>query len=59
MAETQDIVMSVRVSGRLRTKIVDEQERIAKLTGIKPSLNEIARLFMERGAQATNGKRSR
>jgi hypothetical protein len=49
MDETKDIVMSVRVPKRLHDKIVDEQARVAKLTGMRPSLNEVARMFMERG----------
>jgi len=54
--ETQDIIMGVRMSKRLRTRIVAEQQRIARLTGIQPSLNDVARLLLERGLQA-NGKR--
>ena len=56
MEETQDIVIGVRISKRLHTKIVAEQQRIAKANGIKPSLNEVARLLFERGLEA-NGKR--
>lgn len=56
MEETQDIVIGVRVSKRLHARIVAEQQRIAKSNGIKPSLNEVARLLFERGLEA-NGRR--
>jgi len=52
--ETQDIVMGVRISKRLHASIVAEQERIAKLTGIKPKLHEVVRMILERGVK--NGK---
>ena len=47
--ETYDIVLGARVSKRLNEKILAEQRRIAKLTGIKPSINEVVRLLLERG----------
>jgi hypothetical protein len=52
--ETQDIVMGVRISKRLHASIVAEQERISKLTGIKPKLHEVVRMILERGVK--NGK---
>jgi hypothetical protein len=54
--ETQDVVISGRVSKRLHAKILAEQQRIAKSNGIKPSINEVVRMLLERGLQ-TNGKR--
>jgi hypothetical protein len=55
MAE-ETVVMGARVPKSLHTKLVAEQQRIAKLTGIEPSLNEVTRMLLERGLEA-NGKR--
>ena len=52
MEERQDIVLGARVSKQLQAKIVAEQQRIEKLTGIKPSINEVVRLLIERGLEA-------
>jgi hypothetical protein len=54
--ETQDVVISGRVSKRLFAEILVEQQRIAKLSGIEPSINEVVRLLLERGLKS-NGKR--
>jgi hypothetical protein len=54
--EPLDVVLGARVNRTLHTKVLAEQERIAKLTGIKPSINEVVRLLLERGLEA-NGKR--
>ena len=57
MAEdTETVVMGARVPKQLRAKIVAEQQRIAKLTGIEPSLNEVMQMLLERALEA-NGKR--
>jgi len=56
MAETFDITLGARVSRRIHAKVLAEQERIGKLTGIKPSINEVVRLLLERGLEAS-GKR--
>jgi hypothetical protein len=50
--ETQDVVISGRVSKRLHAKIIAEQQRISKLSGIEPSINEVVRLLLERGLKA-------
>ncbi len=52
MTETFDIVLGARISKRIHEKVLAEQERIAKLTGIKPSINEVVRLLLERGLAA-------
>ena len=54
--EKQDVILSARISERLHTEILTEQQRIAKLSGIEPSINEVVRLLLERGLKA-NGKR--
>lgn len=57
--ETYDIVLGARVSKRINDEIVAEQQRIAKMSGIKPSINEVVRMLIERGlkANASNWKR--
>jgi hypothetical protein len=54
--ETYDIVLGARVSKRINAKILAEQRRLTKLTGIRPSLNEVVRLLLEKGLEA-NGRR--
>jgi hypothetical protein len=54
--ETETVVMGARVPKSLHAQIVAEQKRIAKLTGIEPSLNEVTRMLLERGLEA-NGQR--
>jgi len=56
MEETYDIVLGARVSKRIQDKILAEQQRVAKMSGIKPSINEVVRMLIERGLEA-NGKR--
>ncbi len=51
-AETYDIVLGARVSKRIRDRILGEQSRIAKVSGIRPSLNEVVRLLIESGLDA-------
>jgi hypothetical protein len=55
--ETYDIVLGARVSKRIRDRILVEQGRIAKANGIKPSLNEVVRLLIERGLEAKGRRR--
>jgi hypothetical protein len=50
--ETYDIVLGARVSKRINDKILAEQGRIAKLTGIRPSINEVVRMLIESGLDA-------
>lgn len=50
--ERQDVVIGARVSKSLKKRIGKEQERLTKLTGLKPSLNEVVRLLIEKGLQA-------
>lgn len=57
MEERQDVVLGARVSERLQAKIIAEQERIGKLTGIKPSINEVVRLLIEKGLEVSGKKR--
>lgn len=56
--ETETVVMGARVPKSLHAALIAEQKRIAKLTGIEPSLNEVTRMLLERGLEA-NGKRRR
>jgi hypothetical protein len=58
MEETYDIVLGVRVSARMNDKILAEQQRLTKMTGgIKPSINEIVRMLLERGLEASRPRR--
>jgi hypothetical protein len=52
MEERHEITLGARVSKQLQAKILAEQHRIEKLTGIKPSINEVVRLLIERGLEA-------
>ncbi len=52
MEERHEIVLGARVSKNLQTRILAEQERLSKLTGIKPSINEVVRLLLEKGLDA-------
>jgi len=54
--EPHDIIMGARVSKRLYAKIVAEQQRIVELTGVKPSINEVVRMLLERGLDAKKKK---
>ena len=49
--------MGVRVSKRVQTEMIAEQDRAEKLTGIRPSLVEVARMLIERGLAANGRKR--
>lgn len=55
--EHYDIVLGARVSKQMQGKIFLEQSRLQKLTGIKPSLNEVVRLLLEKGLEASGKKR--
>jgi hypothetical protein len=50
--ETYDVVLGARVSKRTRDRILDEQARIARASGIKPSINEVVRMLIQRGLDA-------
>lgn len=49
MEERQEIMLGNRVSKRLHSKLVEEQKRIAKMTGIEPTINEVVRMLIEKG----------
>jgi len=49
MEERQEIMLGNRVSKRLHARLVEEQKRIAKMTGIEPTINEIVRMLIEKG----------
>jgi len=49
--------MGARVPRQLHARLIVEQRRIAKLTGIEPSLNEIVRMLLEKGLEASGRKR--
>lgn len=49
--------MGARVPKRLHAEIVAKQRRIAKLTGIEPSLNEVVQMLLERGLKADEKRR--
>jgi len=53
MEERHEIVLGARVGKNLHAKILAEQQRLAKMTGIKPSINEVVRLLIEKGLGAT------
>ncbi len=55
--ERYDVVLGARVSKQLQAKIIGERQRIEKMTGIKPSINEVVRLLLERGLEASAKKR--
>jgi hypothetical protein len=55
--ETYDVMLGARVSRRMNEQILAEQRRIAKLTGIKPSINEVVRLLISRGLGKRGGSR--
>ena len=55
--ETQEIVLGAKVSERLHTRILAEQARVAKLTGIKPTISEIVRMLLEKALDAGGKKR--
>lgn len=57
MPETTSVVMGARVPKQLHAKIVAKQQRIAKLTGIEPSLNEVVQMLIERGLKAEEKRR--
>lgn len=57
MQERQEIVLGARIGKNLHSKILAEQQRISKLTGIKPSINETVRMLIERGLEANGKKR--
>lgn len=57
MEERQEIVLGARIGRHLQAKILAEQQRIAKMTGIKPSINEVVRLLLEKGLEANGRKR--
>lgn len=53
MAETEaSVVMGARIPKSLHAAIVAEQRRLAKLTGIEPSINEVTRMLLERALGA-------
>ena len=52
MAETESMTMSTRLPKQLHAKIVAKRQKIAKLTGIEPSLNEVVQMLIERGLKA-------
>jgi hypothetical protein len=55
--ERQDVLLGVRVGKKLHSKIVTERQRIEKMTGIEPSINEVVRLLLEKGLEASGKKR--
>lgn len=57
MEERQDVVLGARVSKGLHSKIIAEQRRIEKETGIRLSTNGIVRLLIEKGLEANKRKR--
>lgn len=56
MAETEaSVVMGARIPKSLHAAIVAEQRRLAKLTGIEPSINEVTRMLLERALKKRHG----
>jgi hypothetical protein len=51
MTERQEIVLGARISKKLHEKILTEQKRLEKMTGIKPSINEVVRMLLEKGLE--------
>lgn len=56
MPDLQEIVLGNRVSKKLHAKLIAEQKRLAKETGVRVSLNEVVRVLLEKGL-AANGKK--
>jgi len=48
--------LGIRVEKTLYKKLVDEQQKAKKLTGIEPNLSDVVRMLIEKGLEA-NGKR--
>lgn len=44
-------MLGARVSKTLQAKILAEQRRLEKVTGIKPSINEVVRMLLEKGLE--------
>jgi len=57
MEERQEIVLGARITKHLQGRIIAEQQRLEKMTGIKPSINEVVRLLLEKGLQASGKKK--
>lgn len=57
--ETYDIILGARVSKSMNEEILAEQQRISKMTGIKPSINEVVRMLLEKGLRSSNRKYKR
>lgn len=56
MERTPEIVLATRVSKKLQERVLAEQQRLLKMTGIKPSLNEVTRMLIEKGLEAGRKK---
>jgi hypothetical protein len=54
----ESVVMGARIPKQLHTRIVAEQQRVAKLTGIEPSLNEVVQMLLERALAKRQSKTS-
>lgn len=57
MSELQEIVLGNRVSKKLHARLIAEQKRIAKDSGVRVSLNEVVRILLEKGLEANGKKR--
>ena len=58
MEENRTMVMlGARVPRKLQGKILAEQQRIMKTTGIKPSINDVVQMLLEKGLEANGKKR--
>lgn len=47
-----DYRLGTPIDGNLHTKLVEEQKRIEKLTGIEPTLNDVVRMLLQKGLDA-------
>lgn len=55
--EAYEIFLGARVTKRMNAEILKEQKRLTKSTGLKPSINEVVRLLIGYGLEATAGRR--
>lgn len=57
MEERNEILLGNRVSKKLHVRILAEQKRLEKETGLSLSLNQVVRLLLERGLETKGKKR--
>ncbi len=48
-----EVMLGARVPQALYDKVVAEQAKAKKITGIEPSISQVVRLLLERGLEAS------